>query len=56
MRLLEPLLARLYARRMRSEVQALKTLLERAAGPQDAPERTRPTTGEPVENGSERRR
>lgn len=29
MRLLEPLMARLYARRMRSEVQALKTLLER---------------------------
>lgn len=28
MRLLEPLLARLYARRMRSEVLALKTLLE----------------------------
>lgn len=29
MRLLEPLLARLYARRMRSEVRALKSLLER---------------------------
>ena len=44
MRLLEPLLARLYARRMRLEVRALKALLERQdrAGDDDQPlERTR---------------
>ena len=42
--LLEPLLARLYARRMRLEVRALKALLERQdrAGDDDQPlERTR---------------